>query len=155
MYRHEWYQQIYERFPQIVSEAEGYGKKLGLDKLTGEIGLYSGSSSCPARLPDYVLNAVVEANQKEILPLRTVEDRLRNVVKDLFGDGYDGAVVNTCEAGLGVAIDALMAPPFMRRGDAYRARMVSSAPASRASSRSQSSRRRSSLPARAASTPLP
>lgn len=125
MYRHEWYQQIYERFPQIVSEAEGYGKKLGLDKLKGEIGLYSGASSCPARLPDYVLNAIVEANQREILPLRTVEDKLRNVVKDLFGDAYDGAVVNTCEAGLRIAIDALMAPPFMRRGDAYRARMVS------------------------------
>ena len=124
MYRHDWYQQIYERFPQIVSEAETYGAKLKLDKLKGEIGLYSGSSACPARLPDYVLNAIVEANQTEILPVRTVEDRLRNVIKDLFGDDYDGAVVNSCEAGLRVAIEALMAPPFMRRGDAYRARMV-------------------------------
>lgn len=124
MYRHEWYQLIYERFPEIVSEAERYGEKLGLNKLKGEIGLYSGASSCPARLPDYVLDAIVEANQTEILPVRTVEDRLRNVVKDLFGDAYDGAVVNTCEAGLRVTIEALMAPPFMRRGDAYRARMV-------------------------------
>ena len=125
MYRHEWYQQIYERFPDIVSEAERYGQKLGLDKLKGEIGLYSGSSACPARLPDYVLEAIAKANQTEILPVRAVEDRLRNLVKDLFGEAYDGAVVNTCEAGLRVTIEALMAPPFMRRGDAYRGRMVS------------------------------
>ena len=125
MYRHEWYQRIYDRTSKIVSDAESYGHKLGLDKLTGEIGLYSGASSCPARLPDYVLNAIVEANQREILPLRTVEDRLRNVVKDLYGDDYDGAVVNTCEAGLRVVIETLMAPPFMRRGEAYRARMIS------------------------------
>ncbi len=125
MYRHEWYQRIYESTSKIVSEAERHGEKLGLGKLKGEIGLYSGASSCPARLPDYVLNAIVEANHKEILPVRVVEDRVRNVVKDLYGDSYDCAVVNTCEAGLRVAIDSLIAPPFMRRGDAYRARMVS------------------------------
>lgn len=125
MYRHEWYQSIYERFPKIVAEAESYSAKLGLDKLKGDIGLYSGASSCPARLPDYVLDAIVQANQNEILPLRVVEDRLRSVVKDLYGDEYDGAVVNTCEAGLRVTIEALIAPPFMRRGEAYRTRMIS------------------------------
>ncbi len=124
MYRHEWYQRIFERTPKIVSEAEQCAEKLGIGALKGEIGLYSGASSCPARLPDYVLNAIVEANQKEILPVREVEDRVRNVIKDLHGDEFDCAVVNTCEAGLRVVIDTLMAPPFMRRGDAYRARMI-------------------------------
>ncbi len=125
MYLHEWYQKIYESFPKIISEAEEVGKTMGVGKLKGEVGLYSGASSCPARLPDYVLDAIVKANQQEVLPVRTVEDNVRNVVKDIYGDAYDCAVVNTCEAGLRVAIETLMAPPFMRRGDAYRARMVS------------------------------
>jgi len=125
VYRHDWYQRIYERISDIVAEAERFGETLGLDKLKGDIGLYSGASSCPARLPKYVLDAIVEANQSEILPLRNVEDRLRSVIKDLYGDEYDGAVVNTCEAGLRVAIEALVASPIMRRGEAYRARMIS------------------------------
>ncbi len=124
MHRHEWYQRIYDSFPKIVADAERYGETLGLGDLHGNIGLYSGASSCPARLPDYVLDAIVAANQSEILPLRAVEDRLRTVVKDIYGDGYDAAVVNTCEAALRVVIESLMAPPFMRKGEAYRARML-------------------------------
>ena len=32
--------------------------------------------------------------------------------------------MNTCEAALRVVIETLMAPPFMRKGDAYRGRMI-------------------------------
>lgn len=125
MYRHEWYQSIYDCFPKIVAEARQYGETLSLGEHKGNIGLYSGASSLPARLPDYILDAIVKANQIEILPVRVIEDRVRAVVKDLYGDNYDAAVVNTCEAGLRVVIETLMAPPMMRRGDAYRARMIS------------------------------
>lgn len=124
MHRHEWYQKIYESIPQIVAEAEAYGATLRLGELSGRIGLYSGASSVPGRLPSYVLDAIVEANRTEILPLRKVEDEVRGLIKDIFGDGYDAAVVNTCEAGLRVVIETLVAPPFMRRGEAYRARML-------------------------------
>jgi hypothetical protein len=123
-YRHEWYERIYAQFPVIMAEAAAFGKKLGLGKLSGEIGLYSGASSVPARLPRFVLEAIVKANKNEILPLRAVEDRLRNVIKDLYGDDYDGAVANSCEAALRICIESLMAPPFMRKGDAYRSRMI-------------------------------
>src|SRR5918996_4294006 len=125
MYRHEWYQRIYESIPKIIAEATAYGDRLAMGEHKGNIGLYSGASSMPARLPQYVLDAIVKANQKEILPVRTVEDRVRAVIKDMYGEAYDAAVVNTCEAGLRVVIETLMAPPFMRRGDAYRARMIS------------------------------
>ncbi len=123
-YRHEWYQSIYEKVPVIVAEATAFGATLGLGPLTGEIGLYSGASSVPARLPRYVIDAIVAANQQEILPLRAVEDRLRSVIKDLYGDAYDGAAANSCESALRICIEALMAPPFMRKGDAYRSRMI-------------------------------
>ncbi len=124
MYRHEWYQKIYERIPAIVEEARQFGETLSLGKLNSQFGLYSGASSCPARLPNYVIEAIVEANKTEVLPVRDVEDELRGVAKDIFGDTYDVAVVNTCEAALRVVIETLMAPPFMRKGDAYRGRMI-------------------------------
>lgn len=125
MHRHEWYQKLYDDIPKIVDEARRYGDKLSLGEHKGNIGLYSGASSLPARLPDYVLDAIVKANHIEILPVRAVEDRVRSVIKNIYGDAYDAAVVNTCEAGLRVVIETLMAPPIMRRGDAYRARMIS------------------------------
>ncbi|MEE8227905.1 MAG: hypothetical protein V3R30_13850 [Kiloniellales bacterium] len=124
MYRHEWYQKIYERIPAIVEEARRFGEKLSLGQIGGQFGLYSGASSCPARLPNYVIDAIVEANKTEVLPVRNAEDELRALAKDIFGDAYDAAVVNTCEAALRVVIETLMAPPFMRKGDAYRGRMI-------------------------------
>jgi hypothetical protein len=124
MHRHQWYQTIYERFPAIIAEATCFGEKLALGENKGSFGLYSGASSLPARLPDFVLEAIRRANQMEVLPVRAVEDRVRLLIKDMYGDDYDVAVVNTCEAGLRVVIETLMAPPMMRRGDAYRARMV-------------------------------
>lgn len=123
-YRHEWYQRIYDKFPVILAEAAAFGEGLKLDGLRDRIGLYSGASSVPARLPRFVLDAIVEANRTEILPLRVVEDRLRSVVKDLYGDRFDAAVANSCEAALRICIESLMAPPFMRKGDAYRSRMI-------------------------------
>ena len=76
-YKYQLYQQIYEDIPRIVAEAEKEAAKLGLDKLRDEIGLYSGSSACPGSLPYYVLDAIVEANQRRVFPLRKIEDELR------------------------------------------------------------------------------
>src|SRR5690606_24309133 len=67
---------------------------------------------------------IVEANRQEILGVQAIEDKVREIVKDMFGDAFDCAVTNTCEAGLRVAVETLMAPPVMRRGDMYRGRMI-------------------------------
>ena len=124
-YRYQWYQQIHERFPAILADARRAGERLGLGKARGQFGLYAGASSCPARLPDYVMDAIVRANQVEVLPLRQVEDELREIVKDTYGDDYDAAVANTCEAALRIACEVLFAPPTLRNGDAYRGRVIS------------------------------
>jgi len=123
-YRFQWYQEIFNNLPKIINEAEKTAKELGLDKLKNKIGLYAGSSSCPGSLPRYVLEAINEANKIPILPLRKVEDELREVIKDIYGDEYDAAVTNTCEAALRVCCETLFAPPTMRKGDAYRARFI-------------------------------
>lgn len=123
-YRFQWYQHIYESIPQIHEDARKAGRELGTEKLNGKIGLYPGSSSCPGPLPSYVLDAILEANQKPVLPMRVVEDELRELVKDVYGDGYDAAVTNTCESALRVSMDTLFAPPIMRRGETYRGRFI-------------------------------
>ena len=123
-YRYQWYQEIYDNIPKIHDDARKAAKELGLVELKGRIGLYAGSSACPGSLPKYVMDAIVKANQVPVLPLRKVEDKLREVVKDIYGDEYDGAVANTCEAALRVCFETLFAPPTMRKGDAYRARYI-------------------------------
>jgi hypothetical protein len=60
-----------------------------------------------------------------ILPIRKMEDKLRTVVKDIWGDDYDTASVSTCEGALRVCFETLFAPPMMRKGEAYRTRYVS------------------------------
>jgi hypothetical protein len=124
-YRYQWYQQIYENMPKIHEEARKYGQELGLDKLEADIGLYAGSSSRPGNLPNYVLDEIIKGNRGgRTLTLRKVEDELREVVKDVYGDEYDAATANTCEAALRICFETLCAPPAMRRGDAYRARFL-------------------------------
>jgi len=123
-YRFQWYQEIYDNLPKILEEAGKAAKELGLDKLKNRIGLYPGSSACPGSLPKYVLDAIIKANQIPVLPMREVEDELREVIKDIYGDEYDAAVTNTCEAALRVCFETLFAPPTMRKGDAYRARYI-------------------------------
>ena len=123
MYRFQWYQHLWENRFEILSEAKRAGEELVGD-LRGRVGLYPGSSSCPGPLPRYVLEAIEEANRTPVLPMRRVEDELRCVVKDLFGDEYDAAATNTCEAALRVVFEVLFAPPTMRRGEAYRARFI-------------------------------
>jgi hypothetical protein len=123
-YRFQWYQEIYNNLPKILEEAGKAAKEMGLDKLKNRIGLYPGSSACPGSLPKYVLDAIIKANQIPVLPMREVEDELREVIKDIYGDEYDAAVTNTCEAALRVCFETLFAPPTLRKGDAYRARFI-------------------------------
>jgi len=123
-YRYQWYQEIYDNIPKIHAEARKTASELGLDNLKDKIGLYPGSSTCPGPLPNYVLDAIIKANQVPVLPLRKVEDELREVIKDIYGDEYDGAATNTCEAALRVCFEILFAPPTMRKGDAYRGRFI-------------------------------
>ena len=85
-FKYQWYQEIFSNTPKILEEARKTGKELGLDKLRDKIGLYPGSSSCPGALPNYVVDAIIKANKIPILPMRKVEDELREVIKDVYGD---------------------------------------------------------------------
>lgn len=124
-YRYQWYQDIYENIPKIHEEARKYGDELGIRNLNYDVGLYAGSSSRPGNMPSYVLDEIIAANRSgRTLTLREVEDGVREVVKDVYGDEYDAAVANTCEAALRICFETLCAPPALRRGDAYRSRFL-------------------------------
>lgn len=124
MHLHEWYQSLFEKIPEIEREAADFADSAGLSKYSGKVGTYQGSSGCPARLPDYVLDPIIEANRLDVLPAVKIADQMRNLVKDIYGDGYDVCVTNTAEASLRVAFETLVAPPTMRKGDQYRARTL-------------------------------
>ncbi|HWQ60985.1 MAG TPA: hypothetical protein VN521_01665, partial [Negativicutes bacterium] len=70
-----------------------------------------------------IMRAGEEAGGK-VIPLAAMVDEIRELVKDLYGDGYDAAPTSTCEAGLWVAFDSLFTPPALGRGDCYRARYI-------------------------------
>jgi len=123
-YKFQWYQEIYRGTARIHEEARQVARELGIEWVGGRVGLNPGSSSCPGPLPNYVLNAVIAANRVPVYPMRKAGDELREVVKDLYGDEYDAAAANTCEAGMRVVYETLFAPPTFRKGDAYRARFI-------------------------------
>jgi hypothetical protein len=123
-YRFALYQQLYEKLPIIRQKAEAEKKRLGLDKLNDEIGLYPGSSSCPGLLPSYVLEPVVASNKGRIQPVRAYQEELRYLIKEIYGDEYEGIALNTCESVLRIVNEVLFAPPTMRKGEAYRGRVI-------------------------------
>ena len=124
MFRHAWYQSLFDAIPAIEREASALAGELDLARFGGRLGTYQGSSGCPARLPDYVLDEIVAANRLDVLPAVRIADDLRDLVKTVHGDEWDVCVTNTAEAGLRVALETLVAPPTMRKGEQYRSRML-------------------------------
>ena len=57
-------------------------------------------------------------------PNKHLGDEIRRVVKSVYGDEYDAAPTNSCEAALWITFDALLTPPLMGRGEPYRARCI-------------------------------
>jgi hypothetical protein len=75
-------------------------------------------------MPSYVLDHVIAANKGPVKPLRYYQEQLRYLVKSIHGDAYEGVVLNTCESVLRVVNEVIFAPPTMRKGDAYRTRVL-------------------------------
>jgi len=123
-YKFRWYQKLNENRQKIYEEARKSAADMGLQKFKGQIGLYPTGSACPPPLPKYVVEAIAKASKIPVLPMTKIEDELREIVKDVYGDSYDAAATNTCESALRVCFETLFAPPTMRKGDAYRSRYI-------------------------------
>jgi hypothetical protein len=128
MSKHNLKFQMYKKLqlatPKIYEEAKKAADALNIPaELKGAFGLTGAISGCPAPLREDIENAMV-AEGKKVVPLTVYVDQIREIIKEVYGDNYDAAPVNTCEAGLWVSFDTLVTPPMQGRGDNYRTRYI-------------------------------
>lgn len=123
-YRFHLYKELHKNIPAIYAEARKFADEIGIrPEMKGKIGLTGAVSSCHALLTREVSQAIEDASRKVIENKFLIEE-IREIVKDVYGDGFDAAPTNTCEAALWVSFDALATPPMTGRGEAYRARYI-------------------------------
>ena len=123
-YRFQIYKELHKNIPAIYAEAKKFADEIGITpEMKGKIGLTGAVSSCHALLTREVSQAIEDASRRVIENKFLIEE-IREIVKDVYGDAYDAAPTNTCEAALWVSFDSLATPPMTGRGEAYRARYV-------------------------------
>jgi hypothetical protein len=123
-FKFQMYKHLQENMPNIYSEAKKAADEIGIPKdLRGKFGLTGAISGCHGIPQKEVIKAMDEAATK-IIPNKILDEEIRELVKDFYGDEYDGLAVNTCEAALWVSFDVLATPPLTGRGDNYRTRYI-------------------------------
>ncbi|MGB4392797.1 MAG: hypothetical protein WBJ77_06165 [Bacillota bacterium] len=122
-YKFQMYKHLQAKTPEIYAEARKAADDLGITKYKGQIGLTGAISGCPAPMRKNVVKAIMDGERRSI-PLATLVEEIREIVKDVYGDEYDACPVATCEGGLWVSFDTLFSPPLAGRGDKYRARYI-------------------------------
>ena len=123
-YRLDLYDYLATKRDDILIEAERIGKELAIpNEIKGRFGTSGANSAFPGSVRFEVIRAI-EDRMQQVVPLRHLGDEIRRLVKSYYGDEYDAAVTNTCEAALGTVFDALLTPPLLGRGESYRARCV-------------------------------
>jgi hypothetical protein len=70
------------------------------------------------------VRAAIEEGSRRLVSLSSLDDRIRVLVKEAYGDEWDGVAVSTCEGALWVVFEALAKPPMLLRGDKYQASFV-------------------------------
>ena len=123
-YKYQMYKHLQANIPNIYADARKAAEDIGLPaEKKGAIGLTGAISGCPSPLRKDIMEAS-EKGAKKIIPLATLVEEIREIVKDVYGDGFDVAPTATCEAGLWLAFDALFTPPMLGRGENYRTRYI-------------------------------
>ncbi|HYG59311.1 MAG TPA: hypothetical protein VD902_14710, partial [Symbiobacteriaceae bacterium] len=123
-YKFQMYKALQLATPQIYAEAKKVADEIGVPgELRGKFGLTGAISGCPAPLRKDIM-AAGEKGAHEVIPLATVVEKLREVVKSVYGDEWEPIPTSTCEAALWTTIDSLFTPPNLGRGDNYRARYI-------------------------------
>lgn len=123
-FKFQMYRNLQKKIPQIYADFKKAAQKLKIkpeEKMN--LGLTGAVSGCPAILREDIRAAMEEQAQK-VVPLATLVDEIRELVKSVYGDEYDACPIATCEAALWVSFDCLCTPPFSGRGDNYRGRYI-------------------------------
>jgi hypothetical protein len=123
-YRFQLYKHLQANAASIYAEARKAGEEIGITgDIKNNLGLTGAVSGCHGLLSREVDEAI-SASSRKVIPSAALDEKLREVVKEYYGDEYDAALVSTCEAGLNVSYDVLCMPPTMGRGDPYRTRYM-------------------------------
>ncbi|HZW03840.1 MAG TPA: hypothetical protein VFF68_07930 [Anaerolineaceae bacterium] len=123
-YKYQLYKHLQANTANIYAECRKAAEEIGItSEMRNNIGLTGALSGCHGLLSQAVEDAM-NAVARKVVPSAALDEQVREVVKDVYGDGYDAALVNTCEGALNVTFDVLCMPPLTGRGDNYRARYV-------------------------------
>jgi hypothetical protein len=123
-YRYRLYKHLQENTANIYADVRKAGEALGIvGDIKNNLGLTGAVSGNHGFLPREVEAAMHEVARK-VVANATLDEKIRDVVKDFYGDEYDAALVNTCEGALQVSYDVCFTPPLSGRGDGYRGRYV-------------------------------
>lgn len=123
-YKFQMYRHLQKSIPNIYAEARKVADEIGIPQdLRGKFGLTGAISGCHG-IPYREVREAMEEAATKVIPNKILDEEVREIVKDVYGDEYDGVGVNTCEAALWVSFDVLATPPLSGRGDNYRARYI-------------------------------
>jgi hypothetical protein len=123
-YKFQRYQNLYENRSEILDAFGQIADTLDTgDFRTNKFGMLGGSGSPPV-LTQRVRLAIETGSTRQI-SLSSLDDQIRILVKDFYGDEWDGVAVSTAEAGLWVTYDALVSTPLAVRGDKYQTAYLS------------------------------
>ena len=123
-YRYQLYKHLQANAGAIYAEARKAAEEIGLlPDYKGNLGLTGAVSGCHGLLSRPVEEAMHESARK-VIPSAALDEQLRDLVKSVYGDEYDAALVNTCEAALATSFDVLCMPPTLGKGEPYRARYM-------------------------------
>jgi hypothetical protein len=123
-YRIDVYDCLAEQREALFEAADKLAASLGVPpELKAQFGVSGTNSSCPGLLRRDIIEAMSSSSRK-VAPLNRLGDEIRRMVKSVYGDEYDAAPANSCEALTGITYDALLTPPLLGRGEPYRVRCV-------------------------------
>ncbi len=110
-FKYQFYRHLYDSIPKIMADIDKAAVKIGIpSSLKGSLGLSGSNSGCPGILLDAVAQAMFDGARRTV-PNKVLDDRVRQIVKEYYGDDYDAVVVNTCDAALKITLHCLVAPP--------------------------------------------
>jgi len=123
-FKYEMYKHLQANTNNIYAEARKTAEEIGITaEMKGNIGLTGAVSGCHGLLSREVDEAISDVSRR-VIPSAVFDEKIRQIVKEYYGDGYDAALISTCEAALNVSFDVLCMPPSMGRGETYRARYM-------------------------------
>lgn len=123
-FKYQLYKHLQANAANIYAEARKAAEEIGIvGEYKGNIGLTGAVSGCHGLISREVDQAIADVSRK-VLPSAVLDEKIRDVVKEYYGDDYDAALISTCEAALNTCYDVLCMPPSLGRGDPYRARYL-------------------------------